>query len=291
MSPGSSTESYPAFARIGLRENPGKPLNQITCPDRDSNPGHLVSRPDALTVTPQSVLFIFTFLIQGASERTDGLQNIDTQRGEGIEFNIKEEITWTNTERVYTCKCGDRQVIYAAVPCAITAAGHCEKRFRVDDRFEFRILRIDGRTVTHFSGSTPFWRAILYMMCICAELCRVLGIRAGVCVVLVYSPNSVFYVENSSTLDSKLPIYNNFPLYPFFEGLKTLNETRHGRAANFTKDSEFNILAMVTNDTRHRLNLFFREFWNCDMIIVVLNGDHYRTSNNYKSSESTVFTE
>ncbi|KAJ4434132.1 hypothetical protein ANN_16452 [Periplaneta americana] len=25
MSPGSSTESYPAFARIGLRENPGKP--------------------------------------------------------------------------------------------------------------------------------------------------------------------------------------------------------------------------------------------------------------------------
>ncbi|KAJ4426446.1 hypothetical protein ANN_27260 [Periplaneta americana] len=54
MSPGSSTESYPAFARIGLRQNPGKKFNQITCPDRDSNPGHLVSRPDALTVTPQS---------------------------------------------------------------------------------------------------------------------------------------------------------------------------------------------------------------------------------------------
>ncbi|KAJ4445971.1 hypothetical protein ANN_12657 [Periplaneta americana] len=28
MSPGSSTESYPAFVRIGLRENPGKNLNQ-----------------------------------------------------------------------------------------------------------------------------------------------------------------------------------------------------------------------------------------------------------------------
>ncbi|KAJ4435103.1 hypothetical protein ANN_23678 [Periplaneta americana] len=54
MSPGSSTESYPAFARIGLRENPGKNLNQVTCPNRDSNPGHLVLRPDALTVTPQS---------------------------------------------------------------------------------------------------------------------------------------------------------------------------------------------------------------------------------------------
>ncbi|KAJ4441369.1 hypothetical protein ANN_11224 [Periplaneta americana] len=53
MSPGSNTESYPAFARIGLRENPGKNLNQVTCPKRDSNPGHLVSRPDALTVTPQ----------------------------------------------------------------------------------------------------------------------------------------------------------------------------------------------------------------------------------------------
>ncbi|KAJ4450716.1 hypothetical protein ANN_02146 [Periplaneta americana] len=53
MSPGSSTESYPAFARIGLRENPRKNFNQVTCPDRDSNPGHLVSQPDALTVTPQ----------------------------------------------------------------------------------------------------------------------------------------------------------------------------------------------------------------------------------------------
>ncbi|KAJ4425644.1 hypothetical protein ANN_27840 [Periplaneta americana] len=49
----SNTESYPAFAPIGLRENPGKNLNQVTCPDRDSNPGHLVSQPDALTVTPQ----------------------------------------------------------------------------------------------------------------------------------------------------------------------------------------------------------------------------------------------
>ncbi|KAJ4433347.1 hypothetical protein ANN_15606 [Periplaneta americana] len=53
MSPGSSTESYPAFARIGLRENPGKNLNQVTCPYQDSNLGHLLSRPDALAVTPQ----------------------------------------------------------------------------------------------------------------------------------------------------------------------------------------------------------------------------------------------
>ncbi|KAJ4450895.1 hypothetical protein ANN_02328 [Periplaneta americana] len=53
MSPGSSTESYPAFAHIGLSENPEKKLNQVTCPDRESNLGHLVSQPDALTVTPQ----------------------------------------------------------------------------------------------------------------------------------------------------------------------------------------------------------------------------------------------
>ncbi|KAJ4439034.1 hypothetical protein ANN_14990 [Periplaneta americana] len=50
-SPESNTECYPAFAHIGLRENPGKNLKQVTCPDRESNPGHLVSRPDALTVT------------------------------------------------------------------------------------------------------------------------------------------------------------------------------------------------------------------------------------------------
>ncbi|KAJ4448277.1 hypothetical protein ANN_10291 [Periplaneta americana] len=53
ISPGSSTSSYPAFAYIGLRENPGKNLNRVTYPNRDSNPGHLVSRPTALTVTPQ----------------------------------------------------------------------------------------------------------------------------------------------------------------------------------------------------------------------------------------------
>ncbi|KAJ4435038.1 hypothetical protein ANN_23611 [Periplaneta americana] len=34
---------------------PRKNLNQVTCTDRESNPGHLVSRPDALTVTPTGV--------------------------------------------------------------------------------------------------------------------------------------------------------------------------------------------------------------------------------------------
>ncbi|KAJ4426235.1 hypothetical protein ANN_27047 [Periplaneta americana] len=49
----NNTESYPAFAHLGSRENPGRNLNQVTCPDRESNLGRLVSRPDALTVTPQ----------------------------------------------------------------------------------------------------------------------------------------------------------------------------------------------------------------------------------------------
>ncbi|KAJ4432523.1 hypothetical protein ANN_21145 [Periplaneta americana] len=53
MSPGSSADSYPAFAHIGLMENPGKNLNQVNYSDRESNTGHLVSRPDTLTVTPQ----------------------------------------------------------------------------------------------------------------------------------------------------------------------------------------------------------------------------------------------
>ncbi|KAJ4438895.1 hypothetical protein ANN_14849 [Periplaneta americana] len=43
MSPGSSTESYPAFARIGLRKNPGKNLNQVTCP---GPPGFAARRTD-----------------------------------------------------------------------------------------------------------------------------------------------------------------------------------------------------------------------------------------------------
>ncbi|KAJ4451735.1 hypothetical protein ANN_03206 [Periplaneta americana] len=50
MSPEYSTESYTAFAHIGLRENPGKNLKQVTCPDGELNLGHLVSRPDSLTV-------------------------------------------------------------------------------------------------------------------------------------------------------------------------------------------------------------------------------------------------
>ncbi|KAJ4427394.1 hypothetical protein ANN_25015 [Periplaneta americana] len=53
MIPRSSTESYPAFAHIGLRENPGKNLNHVTFSNKESNPGHLVSRPDTLAVTPQ----------------------------------------------------------------------------------------------------------------------------------------------------------------------------------------------------------------------------------------------
>ncbi|KAJ4435225.1 hypothetical protein ANN_23803 [Periplaneta americana] len=56
MSSELSTESYPAFARIGLRNpTPQINLNQVICPDRGLNPGHVVSRSDALTVIPQGI--------------------------------------------------------------------------------------------------------------------------------------------------------------------------------------------------------------------------------------------
>ncbi|KAJ4452084.1 hypothetical protein ANN_03600 [Periplaneta americana] len=72
MSPGSNTESYPAFPHIGLRETPGKNVNQVTYPNRESNPGHLVLRPDALTVTPQ----VWTTL-QWVTVKTGELLRID----------------------------------------------------------------------------------------------------------------------------------------------------------------------------------------------------------------------
>ncbi|KAJ4429484.1 hypothetical protein ANN_21653 [Periplaneta americana] len=61
MSPGSSTESYPAFACIGLRENPGKNLNQVPEPEMYNDmacrnllsPLHAARRPQC-SVEPMS---------------------------------------------------------------------------------------------------------------------------------------------------------------------------------------------------------------------------------------------
>ncbi|KAJ4441478.1 hypothetical protein ANN_11333 [Periplaneta americana] len=90
MSPGSSTESYPAFARIGLRENPGKNLNQVTCPDRDSNPGHLVSQPDALTVTPQ----VWTkSVVKPAPEKLEASRTVTANKENIEDFYDKLERT------------------------------------------------------------------------------------------------------------------------------------------------------------------------------------------------------
>ncbi|KAJ4448735.1 hypothetical protein ANN_00126, partial [Periplaneta americana] len=43
----------PSISSYWVEGKPRKKLKQLTCPDRDSNPGHLFSWPDALTVTPQ----------------------------------------------------------------------------------------------------------------------------------------------------------------------------------------------------------------------------------------------
>ncbi|KAJ4435444.1 hypothetical protein ANN_18059, partial [Periplaneta americana] len=53
MSPGSNAESYPAFAHIGLRENLGKKPQPDNLLRPEIEPGHMVSRLDALTATPQ----------------------------------------------------------------------------------------------------------------------------------------------------------------------------------------------------------------------------------------------
>ncbi|KAJ4432058.1 hypothetical protein ANN_20672 [Periplaneta americana] len=98
MSPRSSTESYPAFARVRLRENPGKNLNQVTCPDRDSNPGHLVSRPDALTGLVKC--FVWSVALYGAETWT--LRRSEEERLEAFEMWIwrrMESVKWTERIR------------------------------------------------------------------------------------------------------------------------------------------------------------------------------------------------
>ncbi|KAJ4443393.1 hypothetical protein ANN_05061 [Periplaneta americana] len=53
----------PSICSYWVEGKPGKNLNQVTCPDREWNLGHLVSLLDALTVTPQvqSELAVFWF--------------------------------------------------------------------------------------------------------------------------------------------------------------------------------------------------------------------------------------
>ncbi|KAJ4430648.1 hypothetical protein ANN_19238 [Periplaneta americana] len=57
MSPGSTTESYPAFARIGLRENPGKNLNQSP----DMNP--IENLWDELEKSIRKAPYLLTYLL------------------------------------------------------------------------------------------------------------------------------------------------------------------------------------------------------------------------------------
>ncbi|KAJ4434897.1 hypothetical protein ANN_23468 [Periplaneta americana] len=107
MSPGTSIESYPAFYRIGLREKPGKNLNQVTCPDRDSNPGHLVSRPDVLTGTPQvkntirAALRYATFsdLRRGIEGQQEDKENKGKQGGQGATERKGQEKENTRNRR------------------------------------------------------------------------------------------------------------------------------------------------------------------------------------------------
>ncbi|KAJ4434993.1 hypothetical protein ANN_23565 [Periplaneta americana] len=59
MNPGSSTESYPAFAHIGLKENPGKNLNQIVkTGDRVGHNPIVITRQRNLLPDETGLLFI-----------------------------------------------------------------------------------------------------------------------------------------------------------------------------------------------------------------------------------------
>ncbi|KAJ4436467.1 hypothetical protein ANN_16498, partial [Periplaneta americana] len=53
----------PSICSHWVEGKPRKNLNQVTFPDRESNPGHLVSRPDALTVTPQLIQDVLNRLL------------------------------------------------------------------------------------------------------------------------------------------------------------------------------------------------------------------------------------
>ncbi|KAJ4435942.1 hypothetical protein ANN_18564 [Periplaneta americana] len=66
MSPGSSTESYPAFARIGLRENPGKNLNQAHDKDNkyhDNDKDHDNDRVKNYAVSVKCVVSVKKYVV------------------------------------------------------------------------------------------------------------------------------------------------------------------------------------------------------------------------------------
>ncbi|KAJ4439259.1 hypothetical protein ANN_07379 [Periplaneta americana] len=116
MSPGSSTESNPAH--IGLRENPGKNLNEITFSDRESNTGHLVSQPDALTVTPQSLM------LAGSEFQSLGRAIVKEDEYEEVRWDgIVSIVSWR--ERVFRLWWEER-----SLPSKETLREHSHSSFR-----------------------------------------------------------------------------------------------------------------------------------------------------------------
>ncbi|KAJ4426686.1 hypothetical protein ANN_26484 [Periplaneta americana] len=81
-----------------LRENSGKNLNQVTCPDWESNPGHLVSRLDVLTVTPQVYCrtLQITYERYVESEYSDRVNDAIDKLNEDIDSIV----TWTKKLRL-----------------------------------------------------------------------------------------------------------------------------------------------------------------------------------------------
>ncbi|KAJ4434196.1 hypothetical protein ANN_22744 [Periplaneta americana] len=120
MSPGSNTVSYPAFTHIGLRKNPRKNLNQVTCPDRESNPGHLVSRLDVLTVTPQVCEEWLCFcrsvncVISGASVQVEDLA--ENSSFAGFKFQLGLKRVRASPDEAMVKACGAIEAVAAVCP-------------------------------------------------------------------------------------------------------------------------------------------------------------------------------
>ncbi|KAJ4450831.1 hypothetical protein ANN_02262 [Periplaneta americana] len=136
--------SVQTYLRERLRENPGKNLNQVTCPDRDSNPDHLVSRPDALTVTPQ----VWT----GTSiTLRECISRVELQAAHaGIKPSVADSIPVTD-EKIYVpsietecCASPPSWVVVSGghVPCRLESHHWCTS---VDAKLPLRWKKLNGK--------------------------------------------------------------------------------------------------------------------------------------------------
>ncbi|KAJ4435912.1 hypothetical protein ANN_18532 [Periplaneta americana] len=108
MSPGPSTDSYPAFAHIELKENLGINLNQVTCPNRDSKPSHLVSLSDVVTITSKINVDLFLIdILRLATPRFNPygrINYISFLGSPGIRYDVNTSRGAISSKKMSKCK-------------------------------------------------------------------------------------------------------------------------------------------------------------------------------------------